>query len=40
VTIFTPDGPVYQSRIDKETRWMESTNLVQGMTDDPGRSGR
>ena len=33
VTIFTPDGPVYQSRIDRETRWMESTNLVQGMTD-------
>lgn len=33
VTIFTPDGPVYQSRIDKETRWMESTNLVQGVTD-------
>ncbi len=33
VTIFTPDGPVYQSRIDKETRWLESTNLVQGVTD-------
>ena len=33
VTIYTPDGPVYESRIDKETRWMESTNLVQGMTD-------
>ncbi len=33
VTIFTPDGPVYQSRIDNETRWMESTNLVQGLTD-------
>ncbi|WP_374634842.1 hypothetical protein [Paracoccus sp. (in: a-proteobacteria)] len=33
VTIYTPDGPVYESRIDRETRWMESTNLVQGMTD-------
>ena len=33
VTIFTTDGPVYQSRIDKETRWLESTNLVQGVTD-------
>ena len=33
VTIYTPDGPVYESRIDRETRWMESTNLVQGLTD-------
>ena len=33
VTIFTTDGPVYQSRIDKETRWMESANLVNGLTD-------
>ena len=33
VTIFSPEGPVYQSRIDKETRWMESTNLVNGLTD-------
>lgn len=33
VTIFTPDGAVYQSRIDRETRWMESTNLVNGTQD-------
>lgn len=33
VTTFTPDGPVYQSRIDRETRWMESTNLRDGITD-------
>ena len=33
MTIFTTDGPVYQSRIDKETRWMESANLVNGLTD-------
>lgn len=34
VTIFTPDGPVYQSRIDRETRWLESTNLVNGIHDE------
>ncbi|KGJ04463.1 hypothetical protein IT41_10100 [Paracoccus halophilus] len=33
VTIFTPEGPVYQSRIDRETRWMESTNLRNGIRD-------
>lgn len=33
VTTFTQDGPVYQSRIDRETRWMESTNLRDGFTD-------
>jgi hypothetical protein len=34
VTIFTPDGPVYQSHIDKETRWLESTNLTNGIRDE------
>lgn len=33
VTIFTPDGPVYESRIDKETRWLQSRNLVTGLAD-------
>lgn len=33
VTTYTQDGPVYQSRIDRETRWMESTNLRDGITD-------
>ena len=33
VTYFTPDGPTYQSRIDRETRWMESTDLRTGLTD-------
>lgn len=33
VTIFTREGAVYQSRIDKETRWLESTNLRNGLTD-------
>ncbi|MFV0299808.1 MAG: hypothetical protein ACK5IP_02825 [Paracoccus sp. (in: a-proteobacteria)] len=34
VTIYTQDGPVYQSRIDRETRWMESTSLVNGIHDE------
>lgn len=33
VTIFTPDGPVYESRIDVETRWMQSRNLLTGLAD-------
>ena len=33
VTIFTQDGAVFESRIDKETRWMESTNLRSGLSD-------
>lgn len=33
VTIFTPDGPVYESRIDVETRWMQSRNLLSGLAD-------
>ena len=33
VTYFTTDGPTYQSRIDRETRWMESTDLRTGLTD-------
>lgn len=33
VTYFTPEGPTYQSRIDKETRWLESTDLRTGVTD-------
>ncbi|MTH76543.1 hypothetical protein [Paracoccus aestuariivivens] len=33
VTYFTPDGPTYQSRIDAETRWMESTDLATGLVD-------
>ena len=33
VSYFTNEGEVYTSRIDIETRWMESTNLVTGLTD-------
>ena len=33
VAYFTRDGLVYQSRIDAETRWMESTDTVSGITD-------
>lgn len=33
VDYFTRDGLVYQSRIDAETRWMESTDPVAGLTD-------
>ncbi|WP_273501559.1 hypothetical protein [Paracoccus sphaerophysae] len=33
VAYFTREGLVYQSRIDAETRWMESTDTVSGITD-------
>lgn len=33
VTYFTKAGRVHESRIDAETRWMESTDLVSGVTD-------
>ncbi|WP_246098631.1 hypothetical protein [Paracoccus laeviglucosivorans] len=33
VTYFTPEGQTYQSRIDRETRWMESTNMRDGIVD-------
>ncbi|WP_255440442.1 hypothetical protein [Paracoccus sp. MC1854] len=33
VAYFTDEGLVSQSRIDAETRWMESTDLVSGITD-------
>lgn len=33
VTIFGADGPVYESRIDVETRWMQSRNLLTGLAD-------
>ena len=33
VAYFTQEGLVSQSRIDAETRWMESTDLVSGITD-------
>ena len=33
VTYFTPDGPTYQSRIDRESSWMESTDLTTGLVD-------
>ncbi len=33
VTYFTAEGPTFQSRIDRETRWMESTDLRSGLTD-------
>ncbi|HHY01410.1 MAG TPA: hypothetical protein GX686_00865 [Paracoccus sp.] len=33
VVYFTQQGAVYHSRIDAETRWMESTDLVNGITD-------
>ena len=38
VVYFTPDGARYQSRIDRETRWMESTDLPSGLVDtlEPG----
>ncbi|WP_288950994.1 hypothetical protein [uncultured Paracoccus sp.] len=33
VTYFTQEGATFQSRIDRETRWMESTDLRTGLTD-------
>lgn len=33
VAYFTRDGLTYQSRIDVETRWMESTDTVSGISD-------
>lgn len=33
VAYFTREGLVSQSRIDAETRWMESTDLISGITD-------
>lgn len=33
VTYFTREGATYQSRIDRETRWMESTDLRTGLVD-------
>lgn len=33
VTYFDQEGPRYTSRIDKETRWMESINLRNGIVD-------
>lgn len=30
---FTPEGLAYRARIDVETRWLESTDLVNGITD-------
>ena len=33
VTYFTREGEVYRSRIDAETRWMESTDLVAGVSE-------
>lgn len=33
VAYFTTEGLVSQSRIDAETRWMESSDLVSGITD-------
>lgn len=33
VVYFTREGASYQSRIDRETRWMESTDLRSGLTD-------
>ncbi|WP_134680279.1 hypothetical protein [Paracoccus ravus] len=33
VTYFTPDGQSYKSRIDSETRWLESTDLTTGIID-------
>ncbi|WP_258869555.1 hypothetical protein [Paracoccus thiocyanatus] len=33
VSYFAADGPTFQSRIDRETRWMESTDLRSGLTD-------
>ncbi|WP_347268025.1 hypothetical protein [Paracoccus sp. (in: a-proteobacteria)] len=33
VVYFTPEGASYQSRIDRETRWMESVDLDSGLID-------
>lgn len=33
VTYFSREGATYQSRIDRETRWMESTDLTTGLVD-------
>ena len=33
VTYFTRDGRVLESHIDAETRWLESTDLLSGVTD-------
>lgn len=33
VVYFTRQGLVYRSRIDAETRWMESTDTISGITD-------
>lgn len=33
VAYFTREGLTYQSRIDVETRWMESTDTISGVTD-------
>ena len=33
VAYFTREGLVYQSRIDAETRWIESTDTISGVTD-------
>lgn len=33
VTYFSREGATYQSRIDRETRWMESTDLRSDLTD-------
>lgn len=33
VTYFTREGATYQSRIDAETRWMESIDLTTGLID-------
>ena len=33
VTIFDEEGPAFESHIDRETRWIESTNLRSGLSD-------
>ncbi|WBU63441.1 hypothetical protein [Paracoccus aerodenitrificans] len=33
VVYFDPEGPVHYSKIDAETRWLESTNLITGLSD-------
>ena len=33
VTVFTREGAAFESRIDRETRWLESTNLMSGLSD-------
>lgn len=33
VVYFDKDGPVYHSKIDVETRWLESSDLTTGLTD-------